>query len=81
MYNIQPMHDFLVRILLAPLRVLLAQVGATPTDVGILLLTAITLVLLGGVTLYFIEHKKNTHPVDKEGGVGAHHGSSMHEGN
>lgn len=38
----------------------LAQAGGAPDTVGILLLAVISVALLIGITIYFIEHKKTT---------------------
>lgn len=56
------MYNFITKIIILPISSFLAQVGGTPDTIGILLLIAITFVVLGGATLYFIDHKKKTSP-------------------
>lgn len=56
------MYNFISKIIILPITSFLAQVGGTPDTIGILLLIVITFVVLGGTTLYFIEHKKKTTP-------------------
>jgi hypothetical protein len=56
------MHALLAKSIILPLATFFAQVGGTPDNAGIFILVAITFVLLGAATIYFIEHKKGTAP-------------------
>jgi hypothetical protein len=53
------MYNFFNQFLIDPISSL-AQAAAAPSNFGVIILVIITLVLLGGITFYFIEHKKKT---------------------
>ncbi|HXK38439.1 MAG TPA: hypothetical protein VJ579_05230 [Candidatus Paceibacterota bacterium] len=54
------MEQFFKTIIIGPVSAFLAQVADAPGNFGIWVLVVLTLVLFGGLTVYFIEHKKKT---------------------
>lgn len=66
------MYTLIAQFLIFPLSAFFAQVGGTPNNIGMIILIVITLVLLGGSTFYFIEHKKKTMPPVEIGREGEH---------